>query len=341
MLFVVFVTLIIGVTGCRKPYDTPEYKDVENNETAFVIPLEGKVSEQAKFASEEYLLSKQVATKRVQVLHRWNQTGRRGWVGEWIPMVKVLTVNRAPITTEWTASAISGTSQKDQAIWVESKDSVGFSIGFNCTAYIEEENAALFLYKYSSSSLQQVMDTEIRARVQSAAAESCAKYDLDELRAKKDEIIQNVRTDVIPFFKGRGITVTTIGMFGGFTYENPTVQEAIDEVFRAQQLEDVAEARRKAAEKEKLRIEIEADAEAARITKVAVAEAEKIRAIAKAVADAQQYPLFLELKKLEVESDRIIKWNGSYPQWYMGQDMNGSSPGLLMNVDITKTTAAK
>lgn len=334
LLTILLISMAVCV-GCRRPYDVPEYEEIKNNETAFVIPLEGKTSDQKVFQSEEYLKTLQVATKRIRIPHRWNQTGRewKRWAGEWIDTVKILKVDRTPITREWTPSEKTGTSRTDQGIWVESKDSVGFSTGFSCTAHVEEADAALFLYKYPAGSLAIVMDTQIRARIQTMAAETCAVYDMDLLRGEKDTLIAKIRADVEPFFKKNGITVTTIGMFGGFTYENPAVQTAIDKVFEAQQLEDVAEAERKAAEIEKLSIMIRADAEAQKIQKVAEAEANKIRAINAAAEEAQKNPLFLQLKQLEIEKGRIEKWDGIYPRWYMGQGLSGASPDILLSLD--------
>ena len=60
--------------------------------------------------------------------------------------------------------ATRGTNSRDQAIWIESKDSVGFSVGFNCTAYIKEGDTAHFLYMYRSKSLAQMMDGDLLYR---------------------------------------------------------------------------------------------------------------------------------------------------------------------------------
>ena len=168
-------------------------------------------------------------------------------------------MNRSPVTREWTmpqGPAQNGTVARglvDKAIWIESADSVGFSMGFTCTAFIAEDDAAKFLYWYPSGSLANVMDSEVRGRIQQVAAEVAAKYPLDQLRAKKQEIADGVKRDVTNFFALRGVTVTTVGMFGGMTYENPAIQKAIDETFIAQQLKVVAEAKKereaRAAEK--------------------------------------------------------------------------------------------
>jgi len=81
--------------------------------------------------------------------------------GRWMSTVRLIKVNRSPVTREWTAEQKHASG--DKAIWVESGDSVGFSMGFTCTAFIDEKDAATFLYWYPSGSLANVMDTEVRA----------------------------------------------------------------------------------------------------------------------------------------------------------------------------------
>ena len=254
-----------------KAYDKPEFIEIDTSETGFLIPLEGNAGLQEKFQSENYLLQRKVAAKRVQILHRWSQEGRLGYDGRWIPTVRLVKVNRSPLTREWTApqgpqagSVMSRGGVNDKAIWIESADSVGFSMGFNCTAFISEEDAAKFLYWYPSGSLANVMDGEVRGRVQQVAAEVAAKYPLDQLRSRKQEIADAVKKDVTNFFATRGVTVTTVGMFGGMTYENPAIQKSIDDTFIAQQLKVVAEAKFDAQQKENERTELEANATAER-----------------------------------------------------------------------------
>jgi len=74
---------------------------------------------------------------------------------------------------------------RDQAIRIESADSVGFSMGFTCTGFIAEEDASKFLYWYPSGALADVIDREVRGRIQQSAAEVAAKYPLDQLRSRK------------------------------------------------------------------------------------------------------------------------------------------------------------
>ncbi len=332
-------------TGCIKPFDRPEYVEIDTSETGFLIPLEGETAAQTRFQSEDYLVQRKVAAKRVQITHRWSQEGRVENDGRWIPTVRLVKVNRSPVTREWTmpqGPTTGGTVARglvDKAIWIESADSVGFSMGFTCTAFIAEEDAAKFLYWYPSGSLASVMDSEARGRIQQVAAEVAAKYPLDLLRAKKQEIADAVKHDVTNFFALRGVTVTTVGMFGGMTYENPAIQKAIDDTFISQQLKVVSEAKFEAQKKENERIELEANATAEKARRealgqadarktAAAGEAEAIREVSRALAEAQQNPLLLQIKQLEIEKARVERWDGRYPTWFFGA--GAPPPGLVV-----------
>jgi hypothetical protein len=342
------LSLLALTAGCVRQYDRPEYVEIDTSETGFLIPLEGDSSEQVKFQSEDYLKQHKVATRRVQITHRWSQEGRWPTDGRWIPIVRLVKVNRSPVTREWmtmqTTASAGAIQRADKAIWIESGDSVGFSMGFTCTAFIPEEDASKFLYWYPSGSLADVMDKEVRARIQQAAAEVAAKYPLDSLRARKQEISDAVKQNVTNFFAARGVTITTVGMFGGMTYENPEIQRSIDQTFIAQQLKVVAEAKFEAQKKENDRLELEAQGFAEKARREAqgqadsrktsaAGEAEAIRVINNAALEAQQNPLLLQLKALEVEKARIEKWDGRYPQMWFGANGTGiMSPNLFLQV---------
>ena len=333
--------LLIGTgIGCSK-YNTPEYVDVDTSQSAFVVPLEGDTGEQATFQSEKYLADHKVATKRIQITHRWNQTGRMYGDGDWIPTVRVIKVDRSPVTREWDADSNSGTANKNQAIWVESADSVGFSMGFSATAYIKEEDAARFLYWYPTGSLDKVMDGEIRARVQRNVSEVAAKYPLDTLRARKQEMVDAARDDIVKFFADRGITITTLAAFGGMTYENPELQKSIDAVFIAQQQKAVNLAAFDAQQKANERVTLEAEATAEKARKIAkgeadskviaaTGEADAIATLSKAIAEAG--PNVFQLRQLEIEKDRVQKWDGRYPTYLFQTGGQGSMPQLMLNL---------
>lgn len=346
ILMLTIVGLIAGGCGVYKPYNVPEFIEVNTSETAFVVPLEDDLNKQVKFDSEEAYKKLQVSLTKIKISKRWVQTGRDFGPrsnGKWEPTIRVIIVNRAPVNREWTADPASGTSTKNEAIWTESSDSVGFSVGFNCTAFISESDAAKFLYWYPSGSLDQVMDGEIRARVQQMVSEVSATYTMDTLRTKKNQIIEKVRNDCKPFFAQRGITITTLGLFGEFEYKNPQIQTAIDSVFIAQQEKNTERAKLEAMEDKQNRMTQEGIAQANRTREIAQgesdakllrmgAEAEGIKLVNNALKEAKNNPLFVEIKRLEVESERIAKWNGEVYKINMGS--GGDNSGVVPFINL-------
>jgi len=331
---VLMVMMMIGMCfsgGCRKPYNKEIFQEIESYETAFVIPLEGDVSDQVVLGSVDELRAMQVEIKRIPIPQRFHQTGRRGWQGEWIPTVRVITVDRRPITREWTADANSGTNQRNEAIWIESADSIEFSVGFTCTAYIDKPGTADFLYQYSSQSLAETMDSEIRAQIQSRAAEVASQYNLSELRARKQEIIDAVRVTIIPFFAERGITITTVGMFGGLNYKNQEIQDAIDAVFRAQTDEETALAELAAQRNRNQTIELAAEAAANAVRIKAQGEADAINSVTEAI-DTSGDIYLAYLGKMNRRAE-ISQWDGAYPRqlWNMTSGGGGGGVGVLVS----------
>src|SRR2546423_5626245 len=95
---IIGILCVAGFTGCMRSYDKPEFVEIDTSETGFLIPLEGDAGQQEKFQSEGYLSQRKVATKRVQITHRWLQEGRMPTDGRWITTVRLLKVNRSPVT---------------------------------------------------------------------------------------------------------------------------------------------------------------------------------------------------------------------------------------------------
>lgn len=216
--------------GCVRAYDVPEIVTIEASQTAFLIPLDGDTSSQNVFASEALLAQSEVATKQIQIPHRFVQTGRQSNQGKYIPTMKLIVVERKPETREWTNLPGSGTGDgKNEGIGAESKDQIGFTAFMNCAAQIDSQNAAKFLYRYNNKPLAQIMDTEIRARIETVFVEECAKYPMTELAVKKAEIMDAVRSDVIPYFAERGITITMVGLKDGLYFDSRDIQASIDE----------------------------------------------------------------------------------------------------------------
>lgn len=263
MIALVLMLILVGtcLCGCVRPYDKPEFVTIEPHQTAFLIPLIGDTSNQASFESEDMLMQAKVAAKEIQIPHRWVQTGRRHWKGEWRATMALIVVDRSPVTREWSSTKDIGTSASNQAIYAESSESIGFSAGMNCSAQIySEDDAVKFLYCYNNKPLSEIMDTEIRARVESKFVEECASRTLNEILVQKEEIMKAVRDDVVNYFAERGITITVLGMKDGLEYDDTTIQKSINDKFSSEMKLTTQK-----NENERIISEAEAKAEANRI----------------------------------------------------------------------------
>ena len=260
-LMLILVMSLTMFTGCVKPYDKPEFVTIEPHQTAFLIPLVGDTTAQASFESEEMLMQAKVAAKEIQIPHRWVQTGRRHWRGEYRDTMALIVVDRSPVTREWSSTDGVGTSAVNQAIYAESSESIGFSAGMNCSAQIySEEDAVKFLYCYNNKPLSEIMDSEIRARVESKFVEECASRTLNVILVEKADIMNAVREDVETYFAARGITITVLGMKDGLEYDDATIQKSINDKFSSEMKLTTQE-----NENQRIISEAEAKAEANRI----------------------------------------------------------------------------
>ena len=298
LICLAFLVMIICClfTGCVKPYDTPELVTIEASQTAFLIPLIGDTGNQGVFESEELLLEAKIATKEIQIPHRWVQTGRQNWVGEWRPSAKLIVVERKPVSRSWESGESSATSA-NRAIFGETADNIGIYVGMNCTAMIEEKDAAKFLYRYNNTPLETVIDTDIKKLVEDRFNVEAAKYASTDLGAKKGEIMEAVKTYVVNYFKEYGITITVLGLKEGISFENPAIQAAIDKKFESEQ-----------------KLVIQQNENEANLAK-AEAEAKAMLMLAQAQADANR--LLSESLTDEILAQMYYeKWDGKLPYLY-------------------------
>lgn len=328
LAFVLIMTMCC-FTGCIKPYDKPEFVKIEASQTAFLIPLIGDTGSQGAFDSEELLLEKKVATKEIQIPHRWVQTGRRNWMGEWRPSATVIVVERKPVSRSW-ESGDTTVESANRAVFGETSDGIGIYVGMNCTAMIEETNAAKFLYRYNNTPLESIIDTDIKKKVEGVFNDATSQYKSTELHANKSAIMEQVKTEVIEYFKDFGITITVLDIKEGFSFENPDIQKAIDEKFASeqklviQQNENEANLAKAEAEAEAKVIAAQAAAdaklkEAQAQVEIAKAEAEAVRIAAEAEAEANK-KIAESLTDEFLEKVKYERWNGSVPTVVGGGD---------------------
>lgn len=285
LLGVISVASMTSLTGCVKPYNKPEFQTIQANQTAFLIPLIGDTSEQGVFESEALLAETKVATKEVQIPKRWVQTGRMSWKGEWKPSARLITVDRSPVTREWTSE--NGTDSTNQGVTAKTKDGIQITLDVNCTAQIDEAMATKYLYYYNTNPLGQVMDTEIKTMAHSRLIEEVARYDLKDLDIKI--IVKEVREEVQEYFLGRGITITALGLSSDPAYPKD-IQQAMNEKVKAKQSQEAQAIVNKTAEDK--------------------AKSEALQ------AKLQQETLQsqIKLKELEILDKLAENWDGSVPK---------------------------
>lgn len=286
-------------TSCIKPYDKPEFQTISPSQTAFLVPLVGDTTEQGAFDSEELLLETKVATKEVQIPHRWVQTGRWDWHGEWKPSATLIVVERKPVSRSWESGVSTETSTR--AIFGETSDAIGVYVGMNCTAMIEEADAAKFLYRYNNTPLETIIDNDIKKMVEGEFNSATGDFKSTELHDHKDEIIKRIRDEVIPYFKEYGITITVLGFKEGISFENKEIQEALDAKFASEQDLVIQQNKNEAAI-----AKAQADAEAVIIAAEAQAKANEL--LSKSITDEILEQMYYE------------KWNGVLPSVYGAQD---------------------
>lgn len=305
----------IALSGCGviKPYEKPVFVEIEPNQTAFVIPLEGKTSDQDQFQSLDFLEDNQVAAKRIQIPRTWYKTGRMPGTGEYKDNARVIVIDRYPATREWLNDTTRGTSEKAEGFTGESKDSIKFLVGISATASIEEQDAATFLYKYNGKTLQEVMDFEIRNKIGTTLLEKYGSMNMEEIRSNKEEVIEHVRSVAVPYFKEVGITLSNVGYVGDLEYIDEKVQAAINERFNAQEQQKAQEIKNK--------------------TEIEKAKAEK-QAIEERKSTLSET---IKLRELEIQEEWIKKWNGQSPSVISGD----GGENFLLNIDTEKAESDK
>ena len=300
-IFAVMIVMMFSFASCRKPYDKPEFQTLTASQTGFLVSLVGDTGTQAAFDSEELLLQNKVATKEVQIPHRWVQMGRKHWMGEWKPSATLIIVERKPVSRSW-ESGNSAAESANKAIFGETADAIGVYVGMNCTAMIEEKDAAKFLYRYNNTPLDIIIDTDIKKMVEGEFNNIVGDFKSTELHEHKDDIITHIRETVIPYFKEYGITITVLGFKEGISFENPEIQDALDAKFASEQDLVIQQNKNEAAL-------AKAEAEAKAIIIAAEAQAEANKLLAESITDKILAQMYYD------------KWDGKLPYLY-GADGN-------------------
>jgi hypothetical protein len=325
--------------GCWRPFEPVELQTISPNEEAFLLPLTEDVKRQTSTNNEEYLKQNLVYTKQVRIPQQWIPKGYEtfGPNGKWQNAAILVKVDKSPVTREWTADPNSGTSNKNEAIWVMTSDQVEFSTGWTCTARIaSRDDAVRFLHNYPNGSLKDVLDTEVRGKLQATFGLEVTDQPMMKLRMEATPHILCTVKDVTTFFKERGVTITNLGITGGFIYKDKSIMDTMVRVFNAEQEKAIATAGFLAQEEKNKASFSEAEGKAKALLTSKQAEADAI----KLVADAKSYEIdkakmdsemYVQLKRLELERDKLQKWDGRFPTYFIGA---AKTPDMLLQMPV-------
>lgn len=308
------------LTSC-KPVRVDPMENIEPNETAFVVPLEIDVSSQEKFESVDFLEQQQVAAKRIIIPQRERKIGRMPWSIEWVPTVRVLRVDRTPVTRNWIYDPKEypeNNTTSTRTFGVESKDSIGFSVGVNASAYIDEKDTATYLYYYRGGDLAKVMDQNVREKVHTVLSQEFASRTLQQCKLEKAEIRDALVLQVAEHFRDYGITITSIGLAEGLFFEQGEIQQAINDAYVAEM--NVVREKQKTSAQEEINKRL-----------LSQAQGEKAQALEFAAAAEERKKLVdIEIDRMKAEAFLEIaqKWDGKVP-YYVGS----GGEQFLMNIN--------
>lgn len=344
--------IALSLTGCIRPMEPIDLQEIHPNEVAFVIPLTGDAKKQAASSNEQWYKENLVHIQQVKIPYQWVPKGfeRFGPNGDWKRAAMLIRVSTTPVTREWTADPTTGSSSKNEAVWVMTSDQVEFSTGWTITARVKDQAGAIkFLANYPNGgeeadknntaatglSLQKILDNEVRGRLQADFGLEVTDLPMEELKKNSTPHIKKVVEEVKTFFDERGITVTNLGITGGFVYKNPTIMSKIVETFNAEQEKAIAVAKKQAQDENNKTVISEAQGRADAILKTKKAEADGVKMVADArfyeIEKAAQKPeIYMALKQLELQRELLAKWDGSYPRYFMGG--SGQTPNMLLQL---------
>lgn len=338
----VFMLCALLPVGCvRGPLKVERFVEFTPSETVFVIPLEGATDAQAKTDSVKFLEKAKVNTQRISIPQRQHNYGHYASEYRWIPTVRVIKVNRAPVTREWTAEEHSGTSSRNEGLEVQSQDGVMFSLGATITCRIEEQDTALYLYHYGTIAsspaagedliktnkdivhegrlLSDVIDQNVRSYMQARLFHYFSGAELDEAKKRKIEFFESAFADAKRYFKERGVTIDSFGSTKGLTYANKEVQEAINQKFLVEnkKLVVLQEKAQNAQENAK---------------KIGMAKASKDAAekfLQAKDAMIMSYQLEIDLMRAQARKAMAESWNGTMPRSILP---NGQAAQMLLDI---------
>ena len=239
--------------------DVTEAYGVLPNHSAFWIPGMGdSKSNQVQMESEDFLKANKVQAKFFIIPHtKLVGSTYMGW-DKYIPVGRLIIVDRTPFFHEWTKKGRGTSIDKDSSFPCHSMDNIEVSAEMSLAAEVKEDDAAKYLFyfgvnqpagdesdpnviftsMFQGKKLEQVMNGWGRGEIQSRVCREINLHTVEDLGKNGNTILDDIQRDAKAFFSLHGITIEYVGWAGGFDYP-PEVKQAINTRFAAEHIRPV------------------------------------------------------------------------------------------------------
>lgn len=263
LVLAIIIPSLLGFGGRAEAYydkqDWAETYFILPNESAFFIPDVGaNQTSQTAFGSEAYFEANKIPAKRYSIQHT-KLVNSGGWSDFYVPVGRLIIVDRTPFSREWVAQAHRGTSAKDESFPCQSKEGLDISVGIAIGASVLEASASKFLYRFGTQpqqgnrsdpvviftsvfygrSLAQVMDGPVRSKIQALVCTEFTKRSFDDANSQAAAIMTAIETSTKAYLDSVGITLDFIGWADTFTFDKP-VQDVINRRYVASKEAEIA-----------------------------------------------------------------------------------------------------
>ena len=325
MRSLVVVGFMLTLVGCG-PAKVEQVEIVDTNEEAFLVPLESDSAGQAHIGQGLSGFEKQkIETAQVSIGQRVRNLGYWFTSYDWVRTQRLVTVDTSPVARDWTQPPDTATSSANQALEVESVESINIALPSTITVMIKRGDGAKVRYFFSGQKLQDIVDGEVHGFFQKEASRKFGLLTLAEFNSEMDSVGIAILAAARDYFSPRGISIESFAWKGGVIYTNPAIQTISDELFIAENDAAVATAEQATAKK---------------ANEILVSKAEAQKDAAVTAFNARQASLLknqLEIQRIEAETVKAFVENpevkGTLPR------VVPAGSGLLFGLDQVPTTA--
>lgn len=228
-----------------------------------------------------------------------------GWVFYFPLTTKIIEYPIFNQRVVWTASKTEGNTI-DESITFQTKDNVPCNVDVAVNYTLIESKVPEFYTKFRADRIDLFTHGFMRDQARNAASQIASEYDFDSINGtKKEEFIQRLNAFLIKSVEPYGVQVSGMNLIGAIRVPE-NLKNAINA--RVQSIQDAIK-----SENDLRKMK----AEAAKAVAQAEGEAASMRAKSASIT-----PQFMELKKLEIEAERVQKWDGKLPVTMLGGGTN-------------------